>query len=310
MDLINQPTETALREIWAKSSRTKKRLMIYACERGDLIALRSLVEGESLNSPVLGMPLRAEAVLDTSPATEGDTGLQIDDLFKAAAEGGSLRILKFLQPLASNPITERVVIAALDSGSVESFAFLATLDPTVVKRRCDRFSTVMSRSIKSPNAYEFVEYLLRSGVDPNRGQHPCGGIPIVKAAFSGKLDVVKLFLRYNSNLTTQPLRAAAREGHAAVVQFFLGQGLDPIIKPYDYPGQTLLHQASRKGQFDVIRVLLEHGADVFQPNSEGYTPLYYAEKLLNLDTTSISHADRENIARTVALLKYEQERQS
>ncbi|AWV99549.1 ankyrin repeat domain-containing protein [Arcticibacterium luteifluviistationis] len=41
-------------------------------------------------------------------------------------------------------------------------------------------------------------------------------------------------------------------------------------------GQALLHIAIEKGEFDLLRYLLETGADINQTNGDGYTPLHFA----------------------------------
>jgi ankyrin repeat protein len=44
----------------------------------------------------------------------------------------------------------------------------------------------------------------------------------------------------------------------------------------DAPGRQALHYAAMCGFPDVTRLLLEHKAEPNAPDSEGYTPLFYA----------------------------------
>jgi len=71
-----------------------------------------------------------------------------------------------------------------------------------------------------------------------------------------------------------PLHSAAFGGHVEIVKLLLERGADPNAKTDD--GLTPLHIAAFKGHVDVVRVLLEHGANPNAKDNNGQTPLHYA----------------------------------
>lgn len=68
-----------------------------------------------------------------------------------------------------------------------------------------------------------------------------------------------------------PLHNACSFGHADVVRLLLEAGANPNIK--DNWNYTPLHEAASKGKIDVCIALLQHGASTSIRNSENKTPL-------------------------------------
>uniref|UniRef100_A0A673WG36 Ankyrin repeat domain 52a n=1 Tax=Salmo trutta TaxID=8032 RepID=A0A673WG36_SALTR len=102
--------------------------------------------------------------------------------------------------------------------------------------------------------------------------------PIHWAAYLGHLEVVKLLVSRSADKGCQdkqgytPLHAAAASGHIDIVKYLLRLGLD---EPNAF-GNTALHVACYTGQEAVANELVNHGANVNQPNRSGYTPLHLA----------------------------------
>ncbi len=68
-----------------------------------------------------------------------------------------------------------------------------------------------------------------------------------------------------------PLHTAAYEGRFDVVKLLLEHGADPNTQDKD--GRTPLHWAALRGLVDVVRLLLVHGADPTVEDEDGKTPL-------------------------------------
>ena len=85
---------------------------------------------------------------------------------------------------------------------------------------------------------------------------------------SGFIFAVLLFLAAD-------LRQAVLSGDLATTQTILASGFNPNTR--DERGGTALHDAVWSGKTDLVRVLLDHGADPNIPHVEGLsTPLHYA----------------------------------
>jgi ankyrin repeat protein len=148
--------------------------------------------------------------------------------------------------------------------------------------------------------------LLEHGADPNArttrnvtrfgssawriygGASPIGATPFFFAASVGDVEVMKFLLDHGANphLTTQdnttPLMAAAglaveesetripEARHLEAVHLLLDLGAN--VRETNKQGDTALHGAAFLGYDDIIRLLLENGADLNARNKEKQTP--------------------------------------
>merc|ERR1712048_1311125 len=87
--------------------------------------------------------------------------------------------------------------------------------------------------------------------------------------------------RINGHCEDRPLVSAVAKGNTKMVRALLEMKADPS-KPTGQSGETPLHIAARKGRFEAARILLEHGVSADTEDHVGYTPLYVAEKGLEM----------------------------
>ncbi len=62
-----------------------------------------------------------------------------------------------------------------------------------------------------------------------------------------------------------------------LLAFLIGSG-QSAPNSVDAEKQTPLHWASGKGHVEVVKLLLEKGADLIAANSSGWTPLHWASE--------------------------------
>lgn len=110
-----------------------------------------------------------------------------------------------------------------------------------------------------------MEILLDHGADPTKKGTGCG-TPMQWAGRGGQIGAIKALMRYGVSVN-QPgthdgtaLHEAVKHDHPDTVRFLLANGAE-VDAPLDY-GDTPFYLASTgKGNIEIGRILLEHGAD-------------------------------------------------
>jgi ankyrin repeat protein len=104
---------------------------------------------------------------------------------------------------------------------------------------------------------------------------------------------------------TAALHRAARQGDAVSVARILDE--DPGLLSLVWRGETLLTTAVRNGHLDLVRLLLERGAEVNQANGYGATALDYAvgrghEEIVSILVSSGADPSRKGYRDKTALM--------
>ncbi|KAJ5914570.1 hypothetical protein N7504_003453 [Penicillium tannophilum] len=127
---------------------------------------------------------------------------------------------------------------------------------------------------------ELVKLLLNKGADI-KTPDTVGRVPFYTAARNGSIKIVEILHDYGPdiNVSTQtqnwtPLNVAAHLGHAEVIKFLIEKGAD-ISKP-NSTGWTPVYSAAEGGHLEVVKILVGNGADIDIPNNTSMTPLYGA----------------------------------
>lgn len=156
-------------------------------------------------------------------------------------------------------------------------------------------STALYSAAGSDYGLSTAEALLRHGANPNaKNMH--GGTALHQAASQGAVKVMELLLanRAEVNAATNdgytPLHGAVSYGkigaRRSAVELLLKTGANANAKT-SRDGETPFHKAISRGDVEIVKLLLDYGADVNTVSKSGVTSLYFARnsdaisKLLN-----------------------------
>ena len=143
----------------------------------------------------------------------------------------------------------------------------------------DHGVTPLERAAENASA-AMVGALLAAGADANAAQ-TSGLTPLMTAARTGSVAVVQALLGHGAdvNATTAETRSTAlmwavSEPHPDVVRVLLDAGADP--RASTYKGFTPLMFAARNGDIGLARTLIDAGVDINEPSADGTHVLPYA----------------------------------
>ena len=127
---------------------------------------------------------------------------------------------------------------------------------------------------------ELAEYLISTHGEDVSAQCGFHESPLHAASRKGHLDAVSLLLGHGADVNMRrengctPLCAAYEGRHLDIMQLLLERGSDMRCSI----GGLLIHFASRQGRADVIRLLLQHNADLNATDKDNCTPLHWASE--------------------------------
>jgi len=141
------------------------------------------------------------------------------------------------------------------------------------------------------NASEaIVTRLLAAGADPNAAQDN-GLMPLMTAARTGNLAVVQVLLSHDAAVNDATTRThetalmwAIAESHSDIIRALIDGGAD--VHPTEHQAFSPLMRAASNGDLETVTLLLDAGARVNDVSADGTHPLVYA---LILGQAEIAH---------------------
>ncbi|CAN8096915.1 unnamed protein product [Discula destructiva] len=180
--------------------------LIAAATAGDLEQLRTLLASPSLSPP---------------------TGETIQKLLTAAAWQSQLPTVQFLlETYSPSDVEEETIGAAVYSGQAPLFSAFLGRDPSIINMRFDRRSTPLVVACMARKPFDFLQFLLEQGADPNRGPEDGLHTPLaLVAALYDDPSAVDLLLNHGASLEDGvALETARKRGNEVMVQRLLERG--------------------------------------------------------------------------------------
>ena len=160
--------------------------------------------------------------------------------------------------------------------SLEVYEELLKNKPALVHSTTNDGRTALHYAAEKGN-YAFAEILVRYDADVNANDN-AGRTPLMEASHGGPwkegtaVSIIDLLVKNNASVD---IFTASAIGNANIIGDLLKQSKD-TINDVDQNGQTVLYHAARNNHFNAVKLLIENGADVNKPCTDGQTPLYTA----------------------------------
>ncbi|XP_014270909.1 ankyrin repeat domain-containing protein 17 isoform X5 [Halyomorpha halys] len=168
------------------------------------------------------------------------------------------------------PQPERSLVEACTDGDVGTVKKLLT-EGRSVHETTEEGESLLSLAC-SAGYYELAQVLLamHANVEDRGIKGDC--TPLMEAASSGYVDIVRLLIHHGADVNAQsssgntPLMYACAGGHVDAVRVLLEAGAN--VEDHNENGHTPLMEAASAGHVPVAQILLEHGAGINTHSNE------------------------------------------
>jgi len=187
-------------------------------------------------------------------------------------------LVAFLSVFASDRVlfAQEDMLNAVWEGDTATVKMLLAKGADVNAETKEKETALLIASVKGHT--EIVKMLIAKGANVNTSLEKDGITPLMLASRRGHTEIVKMLLAkgvdFNMSYATAVLMASD-EGHTNIVQLLVQakrQGADKKASI----GVTDLVLAAAAGKVDLVRTLLDEGADVNERDKYGFTPLMQA----------------------------------
>jgi uncharacterized protein len=190
------------------------------------------------------------------------------------------------RPTVEAMLAENPQLAGMrdQSGLSAVLAALYYQQPEIADLLIDRGAPLNLFEAAAAGRIAVVREILDQAPDRVNARAADGFQPLGLACFFGHTALAEFLLERGAEvsapssnlLNVQPIHSAAAGQHLEIVRLLLDHGADPNARQAD--GYTPLHSAAQNGQAAMVRLLLEHKADRYAENSEGITPVDLARQ--------------------------------
>ncbi|UJR16588.1 hypothetical protein I4U23_003488 [Adineta vaga] len=230
-----------------------------------------------------------------------DEDLDVSDLDTVDVENRLVYYRNNRYPKPSGELTIRTAIDKSDPYILASLFKELKLNSSQYKKQLKRFPRRRTPSVHTmltdiivrgdPECIQVVlDSIFHGYIYSTIIDHVCsnGRTALWYASQKGDLDLVRqLIERGHANVNKcGVLIVAAQNGHKHIVDYLLTKGCDPNRSAKNY-NERALHAATRRNYFDIVEILLQHGADPFVLDYKKRTPLDYAIHKRHIDIAKL-----------------------
>jgi len=177
-----------------------------------------------------------------------------------------------MEGMAPSVDNTKKLVEAIRAGDKDALGALLNAEPGLL-----RFAAPNGSSVLLLAAYyghpELAEVFARHGAKPD----------VFEGSALGDLETVRKLVAANSGEVNSfaadgfyPLGLAAFFGHRAIVEFLLKNGADVKTAAHNAQKVTALHGAVARRDVEIVKMLLEAGADPNARQERGFVPLHDA----------------------------------
>jgi ankyrin repeat protein len=168
--------------------------------------------------------------------------------------------------------TTKKLVEAIRAGDKAGVEALLRAEPELLRFRSPNGSSALLLTAYYGHA-ELAEMFVRHGAKAD----------VFEASALGDLETVRKVVSGDRNLVNAyaadgfyPLGLAAFFGHRAIVEFLLKNGADVKMAARNAQKVTALHGAVARRDVEIVKLLLEAGADSNAKQERGFVPLHDA----------------------------------
>ncbi|XP_062555858.1 ankyrin repeat and KH domain-containing protein mask-like isoform X3 [Armigeres subalbatus] len=206
---------------------------------------------------------RLEALLEAA-----DEAAQALTRMRSSEGGGSPRDKK--NALRNFSLLSRSLLAACTDNDVNTVRRLLG-EGNSLNEATDDGDSLLSLAC-SAGYYELAQVLLAMSAQVEDRGHKNDLTPLMETASAGHVDIIKLLLKHGADVNAQsstgstPLMFACAGGHEEVVRVLLDNGAN--VEDHNENGHTPLMEAASAGHVGVAKILLERGAGINTHSNE------------------------------------------
>jgi ankyrin repeat protein len=177
-----------------------------------------------------------------------------------------------MEGAAASVDNTKKLMEAIRAGDKAGVEALLSADPRLLRFTAPNGSSVMLLAAYYGHA-ELAEVLVQHGAKPD----------VFEASALGDLETVRKLVTANPAAVNSfaadgfyPLGLAAFFGYRAIVEFLLKNGADVKAAARNAQKVTAMHAGATRGDAEIVKMLLEAGADPNAQQERGFVPLHSA----------------------------------